>query len=434
MVDEPTQPGQQTPSESGSTEAAPMSPVRPGARIWVVDALRGFALLGILLVNMGLFRQPIYALMLPPPPDLALADRAATWLITLLAEGKFYSMFSLLFGFGFALQLRRAERRGAGFVPLYARRLAVLILFGMAHAFLLWTGDILILYGILGFGLILFRKARARTLLVWVGVIAAAYLVVIGLAWALLTYAASDEAIAAEIAAGTGMQEAAFERQLERAYDIYGSGTFVEVTRQRVREYLGFTTVGMLGMMPSVFAMFLIGMYFGRRRLFEDVAANARFFRRLALGGALIGLPLSWFYASGGAHAGFDLAGLIAWMPALMAQAVGAPALCLSYVGVLVLQSSKEAWAHRLRWLAPVGRMALTNYLVQSLVCTTIFYGYGFGMIGEVGAAAGLALTCAIYGVQVVASRAWLSRYRYGPAEWLWRSLTYMRWQPMLRS
>ena len=118
---------------------------------------------------------------------------------------------------------------------------------------------------------------------------------------------------------------------------------------------------------------------------------------------------------------------------AIMAQHVGAPALSLFYVSALTLLSRRHVWQNRLRYLAPVGRMALTNYLMQSIICTLIFYGYGLGLFGQVGAAVGVLLTLVIFTVQVAWSNWWMQRYRYGPAEWLWRSLTYMRWQPMLR-
>jgi uncharacterized protein len=137
-----------------------MQPVQLHERIQLIDILRGFALLGILLVNMHLFSHPVYAILLAPVTAPPLLDRIAEWFIRFAAEGKFYSLFSLLFGLGLTIQMSRAQARGSRFVPTYVRRLFFLLLIGMVHAFLIWTGDILILYALLGVLLILFRNAR----------------------------------------------------------------------------------------------------------------------------------------------------------------------------------------------------------------------------------------------------------------------------------
>ena len=144
-----------------------LAPTQQVERIQIVDILRGFALFGILLVNMALFSRPFQSILFPADPSMPWYDRAAEWLIHTLAEGKFYAMFSLLFGLGMVLLMERIQARGGRFVPLYVRRLLALLLIGLVHAFLIWPGDILILYALVGFPLILFRKARPRTLLIW---------------------------------------------------------------------------------------------------------------------------------------------------------------------------------------------------------------------------------------------------------------------------
>jgi uncharacterized protein len=410
-----------------------MTPVQPAERVETIDILRGFALLGILLVNMGIFINPIFSFLLPPDPATPAIDKAASWLIHFIAEGKFYSLFSLLFGLGFAIQFIRAEERGGRIVPLYMRRLFVLLLIGMAHAFLVWTGDILILYALLGFVLILFRKARPKTLLIWIGVILVGYLLFLTAAVGLLQLARLEPTMAVEMDRAFAEQEAHYRAETERAYQVYSEGGFAEITRHRIHEYTTFVSFAAFGMFPGIFIMFLAGLYFGRRRLFFEIEDNLAFFRKLFWWGLAIGLPANLLYATimSGPASRLELSP--AFLAATVAQIVGAPALSLGYVAALTLLSRRETWQNWLRLLAPTGRMALTNYLLQSIICTFIFYGYGLGLFGRVGAAVGLLLSLVIFAAQVAWSNWWMGRYRYGPAEWLWRSLTYMRPQPMRR-
>jgi uncharacterized protein len=213
---------------------------------------------------------------------------------------------------------------------------------------------------------------------------------------------------------------------------VYGNGDFAAITDQRVRDYLSMGMAGFTVMGFNVMAMFLLGVYFGKRGIFKNLEEHRGLFRKLLLWGLLIGLTGNLLYAT-----------LI--MPisriyqtwtlflATTGQAVGAPLLMLAYVSALCLLALSPAWGKRLQVLAPVGQMALTNYLTQSLVCTLIFYGYGLGLFGKVGHAAGIALTLVIYLLQIPLSHWWMKRFYYGPAEWLWRSLTYLKLQPLRR-
>ncbi|MFO7538746.1 MAG: DUF418 domain-containing protein [Chloroflexota bacterium] len=412
----------------------PMTPVKAGERIQIIDSLRGFALLGILLVNMALFINPIYKVLFPLPPDTPLMDQVVSWLIRLLAEGKFYPLFSLLFGLGFAIQFGRAQERNRRIVPLYMRRMFFLLLIGAAHAFLVWTGDILILYALLGFLLILFHKARPRTLLIWIGLIATGYFLLLTLGVAAIELSRLEPTAAAVIDRNIAEQEAFFREELAQATAVYSQGSYMEVVNQRVREYVTFVSFGAVGLLPSVFVMFLIGLYLGKRRVFFEIEENLSFFRKLTWWGLAIGLPANLIYASLMATSLSQLDFNLPVYVATVGQLFGGPALCLFYVGALTLLSRHQPWTDRLQVLAPVGRMALTNYLMQSIICTFIFYGYGLGLLGQIGAAAGLLLTLLIFGLQIPFSHWWMARFRYGPFEWLWRSLTYMRPQPMART
>jgi len=407
-----------------------LAPVRLAERIETIDILRGFALLGILLVNIAIFSRPAQIIVLPLDASTPAVDRAADWLVRFLAEGKFYSLFSFLFGLGFALQMTRAEERGARLGWTYARRLIVLLGFGLIHAFLIWVGDILTVYALLGLLLLLFRKAKPRTLLIWAGVFLSLPILFYGFTVAMIELGRSaGPDVAAQIEQSFAEQDAVYRADVERANRAYASGNYFEITEQRAYDMTSFMGPGILFMAPGVFAMFLIGLYFGRRRLFQNIDEHLTFFRRLLWWGLAIGVPGNFVYAmliQSLSRAQPSLTLLVA----TAGQTIGAPALSLAYVSAFVLLSRRVTW---LNVLAPVGRFALSNYLTQSIICTLIFYGYGLGLFGKVGYALCLLLVVIIYAAQVAVSQWWARRFQFGPAEWLWRSLTYMKPQPMLR-
>lgn len=411
---------------------APVLPVQQTERIQIVDILRGFALFGILFVNMTIFSHPMQAIVLPTDPALPWHDRAAIWLIHALGEGKFYALFSLLFGLGLFLQMERIEGRGGRFVPLYARRLLVLLGIGLVHAFLIWMGDILIIYALLGFLLILFRKAKPRTLLIWVFVLIALPVLFNAAITALVTWASAIPEAAPQIEQSFAQAEAGFAADLERAARVYATGNFAEITAQRVRDYfsMGLAGLGVMGF--NIMAMFLFGLYFGKGEIFKNLEAHRGLFIRLLVIGLALGLTGNLLYAT----LVMPISRVYQTWPLFLAtagQAIGAPLLMLAYVSAFCLLALNPAWGKSISVLAPVGQMALTNYLTQSIVCTLIFYGYGLGLFGKMGPAAGIGLTIILYLLQIPLSHWWMKRFYYGPAEWLWRSLTYLKPQPMKR-
>lgn len=409
-----------------------VAPVQQAERIQIVDILRGFALFGILFVNMTIFSRPIQAFLFPLDPATPWFDRAADWLIHFLGEGKFYALFSMLFGLGLTLLMERVEGRGGRFVPLYLRRLLVLLGFGLVHAFLVWMGDILILYALLGFLLILFRKAKPRTLLIWVFILLALPLLFMAAMTGLIELGRSMPDGANQISQAFDETNAAFLTDLSRAYQVYANGNFAEITEQRVYDYTSMGLSAFLVMGFNVLAMFLLGVYFGKQGIFRDLEAHRGLFRKLLVWGLILGLGGNALYASMILSTQrIEPSGPL--LLATLAHGIGAPLLMLAYVSAFCLLALTPNWGKRLQLLAPVGQMALTNYLTQSIVCTLIFYGYGLGLFGKMGAALGIGLTIIIYLLQIPISHWWMRRFKYGPAEWLWRSLTYLKPQPMKR-
>lgn len=420
-------------SAVGAAEPTPtMSPVPPHERIEVVDILRGFAIFGILLVNMELFSSPFYPTV-TETMEAGPVDRVVGWLIRFLAEGKFYTLFSLLFGVGFSLQMSRARARDAPFVPFYQRRLFVLLLIGWAHAFWLWAADVLAVYALLGFLLLLFPTRSDRTVIRWAVLCLAIPILINAGLLGLVEVGGPLRPFAEQVERRFVETAAQYEALAERSVQVYSQGSFREIMAQRAQDvrfnYLDLSD-GWLVWSPHIFAMFLIGMYAGRHGLLQDVSAHRSMFRRALQWGFGLGVAGNLVFVAAGELSNPVVPSLLG-LVGTMFFVIGATGLCFCYASAIVLLAQVDAWRKRFAPLAAVGRMALSNYLLQSVVCTTIFYSYGLGLYGQVGPAVGVALTVAIFVIQVALSGWWLRRFRFGPLEWVWRSLTYGKRQPM---
>ena len=413
-------------SLAAATSPSVIGPVPGQERIDAIDILRGVAILGILIVNMGLFSGAEDVLAREIWPNAV--DGTVERLILFFAQEKFKALFSFLFGLGLAVQMMRADARRARFLPVFLRRLFVLLAIGTAHFLLLWDGDILHDYALLGFALVLFRHRSPRTLLVW----ASAFLSVAVLFSGLTTYYSikreAPPPLKSWISYETGHETGAEGQSTEEGDGhIYSSGTYAEMIAVRARELPRDVSPDTDD--AYVMTFFLVGLYAGRRRLAHDVPAHRALFKRVQRWGIVIGLAGNAAFAVWGASdPSLDS---VAENLGRLCLLLGAPAMTLFYASTIALLTQDEAWRRRLAPLAAVGRMALTNYLLQSLICTLIFYSYGLALFGKVRPSLGLLLTVGIFLIQVPLSMWWLRRFRFGPVEWLWRSLTYWRCQPM---
>lgn len=420
-------------AESAAAPPTLLTPVSAHERIATLDILRGFALFGILLVNMEFFGTPVYRVVTDVELWTSAIDRAAEIAIVFFAEGKFYSLFSFLFGLGFSIQMLRAESRGARIAPLYARRLAILLGIGIVHAFLLWMGDILITYALLGFLLLLFRKRSPRALLIWAAALLLIPVILNGAIVGLLALGRAQPEVARDIEKQFAEDDAHYRAQFDASMAAYRSPNYGDIFRQRAADvaWLYSPEVLIFGReMPNILAMFLLGLYAGRRGIFHRTAEHLPFIQKVQRWGFILG-----FIGTAGYTLGTELSNPS--QPSVMSFlataffAFGGPALSLFYASTLTLLVQQSRWREQLAPLGAMGRMALTNYLLQSIICTTIFYGYGLGFFGRIGPAMGIALTIVIYGIQIPLSVWWLSQFKMGPAEWLWRTLTYGKPQPM---
>lgn len=380
-------------------------------RIEMLDALRGLALFGILLANILYWSGWVF---MTPEQQQAFAGADTTaWQYRfhhLLIDGKFYTIFSLLFGAGFALQLGRLSARGADGMRIYRRRVLVLLAIGIAHSLLIWDGDILTLYALLGLLLPLFYRWSERRLL-----IAAALLIFVmpflgiwlfaQLGWAphQNLYGLAD-AITRSFGVDPALDKVLewFQRNNWRGWAAWqGSGT-VYSWGLRIESWR----------IPKVLGIMLIGLVVGRRLVTGGILDNRRLLLSVFWAGLAIGLPGSLAYAL------IPRSGQDSW-PSL----IGTVPLALAYAAGFVLVWPR---AHRLqRHLAPVGRMALTNYLTHSLLGLIFFYGIGFGLAGEFQPLQFYAVAVMIFAVQIVFSRWWLDHHEQGPMEALWRRATY---------
>ncbi len=410
----------------------PINPTVPGQRIQIIDTLRGFAIFGILMVNMLWMSAPVgislteYALWDSP------LDKTVEFLISFLFEGKFYVLFSMLFGYGFWLFLQKTND-GTSPAKVYAWRLVLLILFGVAHIVLLWPGDILLCYGLLGLLLLLFRNKSNRSLFKWALALLIIPLVLLG-AMALLFHLGMSNPDSAEvIESAMKDQQAVFVALIENALRIYPTGSFSEIVNIRLEEYTTLLMGAFIMFYPNVLAMFLVGFYAGRKQLLNEVTAHLPIFRKMAIWGLSTGLLAGLAYAFLKMETDLGTPTLESVL-AMTLNAFGGPVLSLGFVSTIILLIHNGLLKHCAVWLAAVGRMALSNYLMHSIIAALLFHSYGFALYGKVSIWQGSLLCLAIFAIQIPLSIAWLKFFRFGPFEWLWRSLTYLKWQPFLNT
>jgi len=409
-----------------------ISPVSGTERLHSVDVVRGAAILGILVVNMGLFFSPIYLELLGPAWYDSNLDRIVKKGIVAFAQGKFYTIFSILFGFGLAIQLERFRAGGMAFGNFWVRRMLVLLTIGLIHGLFIWFGDILTWYALGGLALFLFRNAKPLTLKIWaIVLLVVPLLLMVGLTL-LIILAGTVPAASEEMTQGFEEQALAIETALEEAQDRYPVAGFAEIVRLNVDQWKQVASF-VVFMLPNVVGMFVIGLLFARHRLFHDTAAHLPKIRTALRW--LIPLAVATNGTCALLYGGFSL--IVPSGTSLVytiVSAIGQLSGCLTYI-FLLLVAFHSPRAHR--FVAPigaVGRMALTNYLTHSIVFTTLANGYGAGLYNRVSLFAGLLLTLATFVIQIALSNAWLRRFRFGPLEWVWRSLTYGKFQPLRRA
>lgn len=523
-----------------------LMPVKGDERIEALDVVRGFALVGILLMNVEFFNRATAASGSGMQPGLTGANFWVSYFVQYFVTGKFWTIFSLLFGMGFAVMLMRAERAGRSFLVPYVRRIAVLAVLGALHHIFLFAGDILFSYAVAATALLVVLYGRFQWIVLamalcigggfiphmdwlfgiaaslaffglaawWLRgeqrmerfgkqpVIAFVHMVVgaIGVIAGAISWAAPDAPLQVRLGLallgvalltlgcltmryhadkpgrpwrlGTGIycfaffmmtgagasmyffpekpaavmttveakkeQDAAAERvkalrereaRIREETAVLSKGSYAQAVTLRAGRF-GEHAAGEVGFATILIAMFLIGTWFVRAGVMENARAHLPLFRKLALYGLPLGIGIGLLGSAIAMHPVPGSRGADGWQLAMGLQMLGNLPASLGYVSVVILMLHSASPLNRVRVLAPLGRMALTNYLMQSLVASTFFFGYGLGNWG-MSRVDQMLFVVVLAAAQIVFSHVWLSRFRYGPMEWLWRAVTYWQVPPI---
>ncbi|AHX21016.1 MULTISPECIES: DUF418 domain-containing protein [Bacillus] len=373
-------------------------------RVEAVDAIRGFALFGILLVNMTLIQFGFFTSEKPTYlfGDL---DKGANWFIQFFGTHNFISLFSFLFGLSIILLQKSIIAKGKKFFPTYIRRIIILLLLGYIHGTFVWEGDILFAYGIIGIFLMMFINRKPKTLLIWAIILLALI--------TLMSYQTDPSTNTDDFAPYT-----------EKEHKVHQTGSYMDHVNFRLTEnpfdYMGID--GAFGLFfISVFAiifmspLFLLGMYVGKKGWLFEVSKHIPAVKKI------------WF-ATGLFSFTIKILAMFVKHPLLIMLQDGLTPVTMTffYGSTIILLFHYKKATRLLTYMANMGKMSVSNYLAQSIIATTIFYAYGFGLYGKIGYFFGILLTIGIYTIQLFVSTYWLQKYRMGPVEYAWRLGTYL--------
>ena len=432
--------------ETDSTEGAlSQQPVGPKERYRSIDVLRGFAVLGILAMNIVFFAWPMAGYENPVYSGGTNTINVSAWVVnSMFFSGKMMSIFSILFGAGLVLMTDRAEAIGKSNLGVHYRRMFWLFCIGMLHAYFIWSGDILVMYALCGIPLYLFRRRSPRFLIIF-AIILVGIQLALGYGFSLYGSFISDVAaqVDAELAAGNepeawkvevhkgwNKEMRAFmapnQSDVDRMIEDY-RGSYLDIVKVRAPEVLMFQVFGFLFFgLWGAGARMMLGMALMKLGVLTG-KGDWPFYKKLAMIGYGIGLPLTVLgivniytnnFSPLDASLGTFLVGL------------GMVPVALGHIAIVMMACKSSLSPKFLDMLAATGRMALTHYLMQSVICTTLFYGYGGNLFARLGRLELWGIVLVIWAIQLMISPIWLKHFRFGPAEWFWRSLTYWRRQP----
>ncbi|TXS03845.1 DUF418 domain-containing protein [Bacillus sp. SH7-1] len=373
-------------------------------RVEVVDAIRGFALFGILLVNMTLIQFGFFANE-KPTYIFGELDKGANWFIQFFGTQNFISLFSFLFGLSIILLQKSIVAKGKKFSTTYLRRILILLLLGFIHGALIWSGDILFSYGLIGVFLLLFINRKPKTLLIWATILLALL--------TLMTYSTEPN---------TNVTD--FAPYIEKEHKVHENGSYMDHVNFRLTEnpfeYIGidgFFGLTFITLFTLIFLspLFLIGMYVGKKGWLFEIDKHISAVKKIWLLTGIFSFTIK-------------ISAMFIKHPILLMLQDGLTPVTMTffYGGTIILLFHYKKATRLLTYMANMGKMSVSNYLAQSIITTTIFYAYGFGLFGKIGYFFGILLTIVIYTIQLFASTYWLRKYRMGPVEYVWRLGTYL--------
>jgi uncharacterized protein len=411
---------------SRAAVASPLAgPVTESERIAPLDTLRGFALLGILVMNIQAFSMINAAYMNPSAyGDLTGANWWVWYLSHVLADTKMMTAFSMLFGAGIVLMTSRAEAATGRSAGVHYRRMGILVLFGLLHGYLLWFGDILYAYGMCGMAAYLFRRFRPTTL-IGLGLVGLALptTVSLGFGWWM------QQMTPGELTEFTHEMWRPTPQMVAEQLAAYRGGWLTEIVHRAPTMFM-FQTFFFMIYAWRVLGQMLIGMALFKLGIYSAARSTGTYLAMIGVA-VFVGLPTIMYGAYRNIESGWDVTFVMPYGSQFNYWA--SVLVSLGWVGVVMLACKTPALSVVTRPLAAVGQMAFSNYLLHTLICTTIFYGRGFGLYGYLDRVTQIAIVFTIWIVQLIVSPIWLEEFRFGPAEWLWRSLTYGKLQPIRR-
>ena len=375
-------------------------------RIEALDLMRGFALLGIFIANMLMFHSP-YMYLDPYSFFTVGSDENTFRWIDIFVQGSFYPIFAFLFGYGINMQYEKALEKNRPFAKIMAKRLTILLVFGLLHALFIWSGDVLFTYAALGYLLILFVRIPAKWLTSFALVL---YVIPAGLLYFITR-------LIVKTSPGTFMEEFSDTHQIERAISVFANGSFGEIFSFRLVEWLTFglgsTLLGIFIVLPLI----MLGAAMSKWKIIERAAEIKGKLVIVTVIGLAVGVWMKMLPHLGDST--YDLVQL--------QDTFGGVTLAAGYIGLLLLLSISPLFRTVFRPIGKAGRMSLTTYITQSIVATLIFYSYGLGLYGQVDLMTGTLIAVGVFVIQVILAELWLSKYRMGPLEALWRIGTYGR-------
>lgn len=378
-----------------------IEPVSLNERVQAIDLMRGFALFGILIINMLAFHSPL-SYIDPYKWFDGKINEGIYLFIDVFIQASFYPLFAMLFGYGLGMQFLRAEAKNQPFMPLALKRLLVLLLFGIIHAFLIWYGDILITYAIMGFLLLGMIRLPSSWLMAFAGIIyAVPHLLLLGI---MFIAAAADPNIY------VGYME------IENSIQSYQSGSFAEIFSQRLNDWTySNNLVNYIILIATILPFLMIGGAAAKWRLIERTQEKRKLWLILAIVPLLIGLLLK--------SGPFLIDSNYAFV--YLQDIFGGPLVAVGYAAIIALLAQKASMQKLLSPIAKVGRMSLTTYITQSVLATLIFYSYGLGLYGKVDLLTGTLIAIGIFVIQLIFAELWFEKFSRGPLEIVWRKWTY---------
>jgi uncharacterized protein len=377
-----------------------VAPTQLSERVVALDMMRGFSLLGIFIVNMLAFHTPFYYID-PYSWFQVPADKEAFQWIDIAIQGSVYPLFSMLFGYGLAMQFNKARERGVSFTNLALRRLLVLLGFGIVHAFLIWSGDILITYAISGLLLMWILFLSWKWLL---GIALALYLLPNVLLSSIMLLIPDDEPIYSGI------------QQIESSISAFSTGSWSDIFAQRASDWVYANGLGVIPLiLISILPFMMIGAAASKVKLIQRTAEKKVFWIVLVVITLGAGTYIKFLPYTDTPN----------YFTMFVQDLFGGPLQAVAYAGIVALLCQLSLFRKLFSPVAKAGRMSMTTYLTQSIVATTIFYSYGFGLYGKVDVMTGTWMAIGIFLIQLIFAEVWLSKFSQGPVEMLWKQLTY---------